>query len=158
MAPSTARTGRAYLDHAATTPMRPEAVEAMLPYLAGEFGNPSGGHHESRRARRAVDDAREQLAALLGADLGEVVFTSGGTEADNLAVVGGWEAASPPAHRRLRRLVCAAMEHHAVLDDLPGPGPADRGRTARGAGRTRTGSSTSTPWPRRARPRWGWCR
>jgi cysteine desulfurase len=106
---------RAYLDHAATTPMRPEARAAMLPYLTGEFGNPSGAHHESRRARRAVDDARETVGRLLGADLGEVVFTSGGTEADNLAVVGGWRAVaagrpSPPA------IVCSAIEHHAVLE------------------------------------------
>jgi len=94
--------------------MASEAVEAMVPFLADRFGNPAGSHQESRRARRAVDDAREQIAALLGADFSEVVFTSGGTEADNLAVTGGWEAAftgrdSPPA------LVCAAMEHHAVL-------------------------------------------
>ena len=106
---------RAYLDHAATTPMRPEATEASLPFLSGEYGNPSGGHHEARRARRAVDDARETVAALLGADLGEVVFTSGGTEADNLAVIGGWKAvaaggSSPPA------IVCTAIEHHAVLE------------------------------------------
>ena len=105
---------RAYLDHAATTPMLPEAVEAMLPYLSGTFGNPAGGHIESRRARLAVDDARELIASLLGADLGEVVFTSGGTEADNLAVMGGWEAIeerrSPPT-----AMVCSAMEHHAVL-------------------------------------------
>jgi cysteine desulfurase len=105
---------RVYLDHAATTPMAPEAVEAMLPYLAGQFGNPSGSHHESRQARRAVDDAREQIAGLLGADLGELVFTASGTEADNLAVVGGWEQfasyrSQPPP------LVCSAMEHHAVL-------------------------------------------
>ncbi|HVB92907.1 MAG TPA: cysteine desulfurase family protein [Acidimicrobiales bacterium] len=104
----------AYLDHAATTPMASEAVEAMMPFLTGRFGNPAGGHRESRWARRAVDDAREQIAALLGADFSEVVFTSGGTEADNLAVVGGWESAaatrdSPPA------MVCSAMEHHAVL-------------------------------------------
>jgi cysteine desulfurase len=105
---------RSYLDHAATTPMRPDAVEAMLPYLGGSFGNPSGGHHESRQARSAVDDARDQVAACLGADLGEVVFTAGGTEADNLAVTGTWEELSsgpmPP-----RALVCSAMEHHAVL-------------------------------------------
>ncbi len=106
---------RAYLDHAATTPMRPEAVEAMLPYLSGHFGNPSGGHAESRRARVAVDDAREQIAALLGADSGEVVFTAGGTEADNRAVTGAWESGSG---RRTGPgvLVCAAMEHHAVLN------------------------------------------
>ena len=107
-------TGRAYLDHAATTPMSPAAVEAMLPYLAGRFGNPSGGHHESRRARRAVDDVRDRMAADFGAGLGDVVFTGGGTEADNLAVFGGWRGlaatgGSTPA------VVCAAMEHHAVL-------------------------------------------
>jgi cysteine desulfurase len=106
--------GRAYLDHAATTPMHPEAVEAMLPYLTGAFGNPSGGHLESRRARRAVDDARQHLAASFGADLGDVVFTSGGTESDNLAVVGGWECRADPRHRP-PAVVCAAMEHHAVL-------------------------------------------
>jgi cysteine desulfurase len=106
--------GRAYLDHAATTPMHPEAVEAMLPYLTGVFGNPSGGHLESRRARRAVDDARQHLAASFGADLGDVVFTSGGTESDNLAVVGGWECRAD-RRRRPPALVCAAMEHHAVL-------------------------------------------
>jgi cysteine desulfurase len=106
--------GRAYLDHAATTPMHPEAVEAMLPYLTGAFGNPSGGHLESRRARRAVDDARQHLATSFGVDLGDVVFTSGGTESDNLAVVGGWEGRAVPG-RRPPALVCAAMEHHAVL-------------------------------------------
>src|SRR5271167_1355042 len=105
--------GRAYLDHAATTPMHPEAVEAMLPYLTGVFGNPSGGHLESRRARRAVDDARQHLATSFGVDLGDVVFTSGGTESDNLAVVGGWECRAGPGRRPA--LVCAAMEHHAVL-------------------------------------------
>ncbi len=105
---------RAYLDHAATTPMVPEAVEAMLPFLRGEFGNPSGGHLESRRARRAVDEARGRMAELLGADHGELVFTAGGTEADNLAVVGGWEARADPAGPP-PALVCSAMEHHAVL-------------------------------------------
>jgi cysteine desulfurase len=105
---------RTYLDHAATTPMRAGAIEAMLPHLAGRFGNPSGAHAEARRARRALEDARDRTAALLGADPAEVVFTSGGTEADNLAVAGGWEAAAalgPPP----RALVCTAMEHHAVL-------------------------------------------
>ncbi len=107
--------GRVYLDHAATTPMRPEAVEAMLPYLSGDFGNPSGGHAESRRARTAVEDARERIADVLGADLGEVVFTGGGTEADNLAVTGAWEAGAG-ARAEPGILVCAAMEHHAVLN------------------------------------------
>jgi len=110
-------TARVYLDHAATTPLRPEALEAMLPLLTSEFANPSGAHAESRRARIALDDARDAIAGLLGTGPGEVVLTSGGTEADDLAVHGGWEAvaegwshsAGPPA------VVCAAMEHHAVL-------------------------------------------
>ena len=108
-------TRRAYFDHAATTPMRPEAIEAMRPYLDGRFGNPSGSHAESRRARLALDDAREQVAGLLGADLGEVVFTSGGTEADNLAVAGGWHA-NASGDLPMAALVCSAMEHHAVLN------------------------------------------
>lgn len=98
----------AYLDNAATTPMRPEAVEAMLPFLAGEFANPSGAHGPGRRARRAVDDARDAVAAALGCAPGEVVFTSGGTEADNLAISGVHE-------RRGGRIVVSAVEHPAVL-------------------------------------------
>jgi cysteine desulfurase len=109
------RVNRVYLDHAATTPMRPEAVEAMLPYLSGEFGNPSGGHAESRRARMAIEDAREEIAGLLGADLGDVVFTASGTEADNLALTGGWDA-SPSSSGEPGVIVCSAMEHHAVLN------------------------------------------
>ncbi len=112
-------TVRAYLDHAATTPMVPGALEAMVPHLAGTHGNPSGAHGESRRARQALDDARDRIAHLLGDERMDLVFTAGGTEADNLAVAGGWEAvassdrwagAQPPA------LVCSAMEHHAVLN------------------------------------------
>src|ERR1035437_3563821 len=109
---------RAYLDHAATTPMRPEAVEAMLPYLSGTemFGNPSGSHRESRRARLAVDDAREKIADLLGADLGEVVFTGSGTEADNLAITGALRVRGSSLGGRSGVIVCSAMEHHAVLN------------------------------------------
>jgi cysteine desulfurase len=106
---------RAYLDHAATTPMAPEAVAAMLPYLTGAFGNPSGGHLESREARRAVDDARQRVATSFGVDLGGVVFTGSGTEADNLAVTGGWEARAAGGLRPVPVIVCSAMEHHAVL-------------------------------------------
>jgi cysteine desulfurase len=97
-----------YLDHAATTPMRPEAVDAMLPWLTTEFGNPSGSHAVSRRARQAVDEARETVAECLGCEPGEVVFTSGGTEADNLAIAGVVGAQRGAA-------VCPATEHHAVL-------------------------------------------
>ncbi len=99
----------AYLDHAASTPLRPEALEAMLPFLADHPGNPSGRHAAARHARRAVDDARDAVAALVGCTPGEVVFTSGGTEADVTALRGA-------AHARPGRLVVGAIEHHAVLD------------------------------------------
>ena len=103
-----------YLDHAATTPMLPEALEAMTEELA-QLGNPSSLHNAGRRARRVVEESREQIAAVYGARPSEVVFTSGGTEADNLAVKGlcwaRW-AADP----RRRRVLTAAIEHHAVLD------------------------------------------
>ncbi|MGB7052532.1 MAG: aminotransferase class V-fold PLP-dependent enzyme, partial [Acidimicrobiales bacterium] len=104
---------RAYLDHAATTPLRPEARAAMEPYLTTEFGNPSGSHAEARRARRATDDAREELAGLLGADFGEIVFTSGGTEADNLAVFGSVD--EEERESVTGSIVCTAIEHPTVL-------------------------------------------
>src|SRR5262245_40903503 len=110
-----ARPAEAYLDHAATTPMRPEAIEAMLPYLADEFGNPSGAHRRARVARTAIDDARELVADALGATPSEVVFTSGGTEADNLAVFGVHD-------RRRGTVVCSAIEHHAVLEPVEARG------------------------------------
>jgi cysteine desulfurase len=98
----------AYLDHAATTPLRPEAVAAMLPFLSEHFGNPSGSHSVARLARLAVDESRDLVAAALGAQPGEVVLTGGGTEADNLAIVGVIaERGGVP--------VCTAVEHHAVL-------------------------------------------
>ncbi len=105
----------AYLDHAATTPMRPEAIEAMLPFLSTRFGNPSGGHAFARDARLALDDARDEVAAVLGVDAGEIVFTGDGTEADNLAVMGVHK-------RRGGTVVCAAAEHHAVLDAVEASG------------------------------------
>ncbi|HUY30502.1 MAG TPA: cysteine desulfurase family protein [Acidimicrobiales bacterium] len=98
----------AYLDHAASTPMRPEAVEAMLPFLAGTFANPSGAHGPSRSARRALDAAREELASVVGCEPDEVVFTSGGTEADNLAVLGAHAGRPGP-------VLASAVEHRAVL-------------------------------------------
>jgi cysteine desulfurase len=97
-----------YLDHAATTPMRPEAVAAMLPYLTEHFGNPSGSHAVSRRAKVALEDARDEAAVALGCEPHEVVFTGGGTEADNLALAG-------VVARRGGRPLCVATEHHAVL-------------------------------------------
>ena len=77
-----------YLDHAATTPIRPEVLEAMLPYLTEHQGNPSSIHASGRRARQALDEAREEIARHLGAKPREIVFTASGTEADNLAVRG----------------------------------------------------------------------
>lgn len=98
----------AYLDNAATTPLRPEAAQAMLPWLTERFGNPSGSHAISRTARTAIDDARDIAAATLGVDAGGIVFTGGGTEADNLAILG-------VTARRPGPVVCTAIEHHAVL-------------------------------------------
>ncbi|MGH9127907.1 MAG: cysteine desulfurase family protein [Acidimicrobiales bacterium] len=105
----------AYLDHAATTPMRPEAVAAMLAFLTDRFGNPSGSHSLARSARLALDEARDVMAEALGAAPGQVVFTSGGTEADNLAI-GGVHAA------RGGVVVCPAAEHHAVLHAVAAAG------------------------------------
>lgn len=98
-----------YLDHNATTPVLPEVLDAMLPYLQGRFGNPSSGHPYGRAARAAVDRAREQVAAALGCHADEVVFTSGGTEASNLAIRG-----VARARPERRRLVTTAIEHPAT--------------------------------------------
>ncbi|MGW1713985.1 cysteine desulfurase family protein [Streptomyces sp. NPDC002156] len=104
----------AYLDHAATTPMLPEAVEAMTATL-GVTGNASALHAAGRRARRTVEEARETLAESLGARPSEVVFTSGGTEADNLAVKGLYWARRDADPARTR-VLASPVEHHAVLD------------------------------------------
>lgn len=101
-----------YLDHAATTAVRPEVVESMLPYFSEAFGNASSAHRWGRQARNALEQARERIAAALGAKRREVVFTGSGTEADNIAVLGRWRTAcrsgSPGA------IVCSAVEHKAV--------------------------------------------
>ncbi len=102
-----------YLDHAATTPMRPSAVAAMRPFLTEQFANPSGAHAPARAARAALEEAREVLAACLGAAPGEVVLTGSGTEADNLAVEGVVRAAR--AEGRDDGVVTCAFEHKAVL-------------------------------------------
>ncbi|MEU6062362.1 cysteine desulfurase family protein [Streptomyces sp. NPDC047097] len=104
----------AYLDHAATTPMLPEAIEAMTAQLAAT-GNASSLHAAGRRARRTVEEARESLAEAFGARPSEVVFTSGGTESDNLAVKGLYWARRDADPRRVRVLT-SPVEHHAVLD------------------------------------------
>ncbi len=103
-----------YLDHAATTPMIGEAIAAMTAELA-RLGNPSSLHDAGRRARRVVEESREQIADAYGARPSEVVFTSGGTEADNLAVKGLYWARRADGPRR-RRVLVTAIEHHAVLD------------------------------------------
>ncbi|MEW1545450.1 cysteine desulfurase family protein [Streptomyces tsukubensis] len=104
----------AYLDHAATTPMLPEAIEAMTAQLSA-FGNASALHAAGRRARRTVEEAREALADALGGRPSEVVFTSGGTEADNLAVKGlYWQRRDADPART--RILASPVEHHAVLD------------------------------------------
>jgi len=103
-----------YLDHAATTPMRPEAIAAMTEELA-RLGNPSSLHNAGRRARRVVEESREQLAEVFGARPSEVVFTSGGTEADNLAVKGLYWARQDGSRRRV---LTTSVEHHAVLDSV----------------------------------------
>jgi cysteine desulfurase len=116
-----------YLDHAATTPMRPEAIAAMAEELA-QLGNPSSLHAAGRRARRVVEESREEIAEVFGARPSEVIFTSGGTEANNLAIKGLYWAATPPPGRpaippatpvtACRRLLTTAIEHHAVLDPV----------------------------------------
>src|SRR3954471_11296164 len=104
----------AYLDHAATTPMLPQAVDLMSELL-GQVGNASSLHATGRRARRVVEEARETVAAALGARPNEVVFTSGGTEGDNLAIKGLFWSRHAEDRRR-RRVLVSAVEHHAVLD------------------------------------------
>jgi cysteine desulfurase len=102
-----------YLDNAATTPLDPRVAERMEPFLSSVFGNPSSLHAAGQRARRAVEEARGQVAALLGAAPGEIVFTASGTESDNLALVGAYEAQTERRH-----IVASAIEHPAVLETL----------------------------------------
>ena len=104
-----------YLDHAATTPLRPAARAAMLPWLGERFGNPSGAHRVARAARQAVDEARDVVADAVGCRPGEVVFTGGGTEADNLAVRGVTAA-------RPGEVLASAVEHEAVLASVAAVG------------------------------------
>jgi cysteine desulfurase len=98
-----------YLDHAATTSVRQEVREAMVPYFDERFGNPSSVHRWGRQAKGALEQARERVAAALGAKRREIVFTGGGTEADNIAVLGRWRYATKGA------VACSAIEHKAVL-------------------------------------------
>src|SRR3972149_6424273 len=100
---------RVYLDHNASTPVHPEVVQAMLPYFGERFGNPSSIHGFGRDAREGVEIARERIAKFLRAGKEEILFTSGGTESDNLAVKGVAGA------RRTGHIITSRIEHHAVL-------------------------------------------
>src|SRR5215468_5875288 len=99
---------RVYLDNNATTPLLPEVFEAMHPYFTGKFGNASSIHQQGQQARSAIEQARETVAELLNCRPAEVVFTSGGTEGDNLALFG---LAQPGDH-----IIASSIEHHAVLN------------------------------------------
>ncbi|WP_010678239.1 cysteine desulfurase family protein [Bacillus timonensis] len=100
-----------YLDHAATSPMHPDIVESMLPYMTEIFGNPSSIHYFGRKSRHAVDEARQTIATSIHAKPNEIVFTSGGTEADNLAIMGTALA----MQEKGKHIITSAIEHHAVL-------------------------------------------
>ena len=104
-----------YLDNAATTATKPEVLEAMLPYFTQVYGNPSSIHRAGRDARRAVEHAREQVAAALNADKGEIYFTAGGSESDNQALRTG---AAWGAKKGKRHIISTRFEHHAVLHTL----------------------------------------
>ncbi len=112
----TSETPLACLDYAATTPVRPEAREAMLPLYGANFGNPSGVHEIARRAKTVLEEAREQVAADLGCVPREVVFTGSGSESDNLAIKGAARAVRD--EHRGEGVVTTAFEHHAVLDSV----------------------------------------
>ncbi|WP_342771928.1 cysteine desulfurase family protein, partial [Methanoculleus sp. UBA300] len=100
-----------YMDHAATTPTRPEVVEAMLPYFTERFGNPSSLYAVAREAKEAVEEARGRVAAAIGAKPEEVFFTSGGTEADNWAFKG----VATANRKKGDHIITSAIEHHAVI-------------------------------------------
>jgi len=104
-----------YLDHAATTPLKEEVLEAMLPYLKDIYGNPSSLHFFGREARKALDEAREKVALAIGAAPEEIIFTSGGTEANNLAIQGVARALKSSGKKHI---ITSAVEHHAVLDTV----------------------------------------
>src|SRR3954465_7658922 len=100
-----------YLDYNATTPLAPEVLDEMLPFLERHFGNASSIHAAGRETRAAIDDARDRIARVLGAKPHEIIFTGGGTESDNLAVLGIARAFSGKG----RHVITATTEHHAVL-------------------------------------------
>src|SRR5579871_6405030 len=103
---------RIYLDHNATTPIRPEVLAAMLPYLTGEYGNASSIHAFGQNAREAVEQARASVASLIGARAADIMFTSGGTESNNHAILGAVGVAAGKG----KHVITSAIEHVAVLD------------------------------------------
>jgi cysteine desulfurase len=107
-------TNRYYFDHAASAPRRDEVADAMAPWQHGVVGNPSGTHEPARRARRAIEEARDEVAAFVGADPGGVIFTAGGTESCELAIVGA--ASHHRRHHERTSIVVSRVEHHAILD------------------------------------------
>ncbi len=103
---------KVYLDHAATTPLHPEVYSLMCRFMKDTFGNPSSIHSYGQEARKWVEEARQQVAGLINADPNEICFTSGGTEADNLAILG----AAAARHKKGNHIITSSIEHHAVLD------------------------------------------
>ncbi|HZW83876.1 MAG TPA: cysteine desulfurase NifS [Candidatus Deferrimicrobium sp.] len=103
---------RVYLDHSATTPVDPEVAELIMTYYTSKFGNPSSIHAFGREAKKGLEDARQQVATLIGAQPEEIVFTSGGTEADNMALIG----AALANQKKGNHIITTAVEHHAILD------------------------------------------
>jgi cysteine desulfurase len=103
---------RVYLDHSATTPVDPEVAELIMTYYTSKFGNPSSIHAYGREAKKGLEDARQQIATLIGAQPEEIVFTSGGTEADNMALIG----AALANQKKGNHIITSAVEHHAILD------------------------------------------
>ena len=154
---------RVYFDHNATTSVDPEVLRAMLPYFSDEFGNASSIHSFGQRTRAAVERARESVAALIGARPTEIVFTSGGTESDNLAILGVAAAAASKASRGKRpHVIATSIEHHAVLNacqaleqrgadvtflPVDGEGRVDPGDARRRGARARIGGSADRGAP-----------
>src|SRR6266481_1276505 len=103
---------RIYLDNAATTPLDPEVFEAMKPFLLEDFGNPSSTHAHGRKVRAAIESARKKVAELLNCTPGEIIFTSGGTEADNTLIISGLQTYG------IKHAISTPVEHHAVLHTL----------------------------------------
>ena len=103
---------KVYLDHAGTTPLHPEVYSLMCEFMKNTFGNPSSIHSFGREAKKWVDEARQQVADLIGAEAGEIIFTSGGTEADNLAIIG----VAAARHKKGNHIITSSIEHPAVLN------------------------------------------